>query len=184
MRNADKIARMQRLVTEGLESGLSDRSMAESVEAARREAMVSGAGKPPRILPRHELPPADIGALELRLYEYNRQATGHDDGKGLAFVALDAGDGLIGAVAGYSWAGIAEIRQLWVDEAHRGQGIGRRLLDAAVAEAAARGCRAVWTASYSFQAPGFYEKAGFRREAELKDWPPGHSHVVLCRRLG
>jgi hypothetical protein len=33
--------------------------------------------------------------------------------------------------------------------------------------------------SYDFQAPGFYEKSDFRRVAELTDWPPGHTHVVV-----
>ena len=73
-----------------------------------------------RILPRHDLSIADIDRLEDRLYDHNRRATGLDDGRRLVFVALDTGGAQIGAVAGYSWAGIAEIKQLWVDEAHRG----------------------------------------------------------------
>jgi antitoxin ParD1/3/4 len=39
---ADKIAAMQRLVTEGLESGVSELSFDEIIAAARREAGVSG----------------------------------------------------------------------------------------------------------------------------------------------
>jgi ribosomal protein S18 acetylase RimI-like enzyme len=62
-------------------------------------------------------------------------------------------------------------------------GIGRRLLEAAIAEAMQRRCQCVWVMSDEFQAPGLYEKCGFERVAELKDWPPGHSHFVLRRRL-
>ena len=138
---------------------------------------------PAQIMPRHDLSVTEIGYLEDRLYDHNRRATGRDDGRGLAFVAVDAQGIQIGAVAGYSWACMAEIKELWVDEDHRGLGIGRRLLETAVEEAIARGCQFVWALSYDFQAPGLYEKCGFDRVAELTDWPPGHAHIVLCRRL-
>jgi ribosomal protein S18 acetylase RimI-like enzyme len=139
--------------------------------------------RPAKILPRHNLSALEVDRLEDRLYAHNRRVTGRDDGKGLAFVAVDTRGIQIGAIAGYSWAGIAEIKQLWVDEHCRGVGIGRRLLEAAIAEAIVRRCQAVWVLSYDFQAPGLYEKCGFHRVAELTDWPPGHTHVVLCRRL-
>jgi GNAT superfamily N-acetyltransferase len=132
---------------------------------------------------RHDLSAAEVKHLEDRLYDHNRRATGRDDGKGLAFVALDRAGKQIGAIAGYTWAGMAEIKQLWVDEAHRGFGIGRQLLEAAIAEALERRCQCAWVMSYEFQAPGLYEKCGFERVTELKDWPPGHSHFVLRRRL-
>jgi ribosomal protein S18 acetylase RimI-like enzyme len=136
------------------------------------------------IQPRHDLSVTEINRLEDRLYDHNSRATGRADGKGLGFVAIDTQGVQIGAIAGYSWAGMSEIKQLWVDEAHRGLGLGRRLLEAAVAEAVVRGCHSVWVMSYDFQVPGLYEKCGFERVAELTDWPPGHTHLVLRRRLG
>src|SRR5438876_717055 len=102
---------------------------------------------PMHILPRHDLSVTEIDHLEHRLYDHNRRATGWDDGRGLAFVAVDAQGTQIGAIAGYSWAGMAEIKQLWVDEVHRGLGLGRRMLEAAIAEATIRGCQSVWAMS-------------------------------------
>ena len=134
--------------------------------------------------PRHDLTPAEIDGVEISLYEFNRAATGRSDGEGLGFVVKDESGRTVGVAAGYTWAGIAEIRQMWVDEAHRGRGCGAALLTAMVDEAARRGVRRVWVASYSFQAPGFYEKAGFRRMAEFADWPEGHVNVILCKTLG
>jgi ribosomal protein S18 acetylase RimI-like enzyme len=136
-----------------------------------------------RIVPQHNLSVTEIDRLEGKLYNHNRRATGSDDGRGLGFVALDAQGRQIGAIAGYSWAGMAEIKQLWVDEGHRGLGLGRGLLEAAMHEATARGCRFMWVMSYDFQAPGLYEQCGFLRAAELADWPPGHTHIVLRRSL-
>jgi GNAT superfamily N-acetyltransferase len=135
------------------------------------------------ILPCHELSIADIDRLEDHLYDHNRRAVGIDDGIGLGFVARDGLGIRIGTVAGYSWAGMVEIKQLWVDEAHRGVGLGRRLVEAAIAEARRRGCRWVWVMSYDFQAPWLYEKCGFERVAEMAGWPPGHTNFALRLHL-
>ncbi|MGB8530579.1 MAG: GNAT family N-acetyltransferase, partial [Pseudolabrys sp.] len=64
------------------------------------------------------------------------------------------------------------------DEAYRGRGYARALLNAFVAEACSRGVHRIWVASYDFQAPGLYEKAGFKRMAEFEGWPEGHMNVV------
>src|SRR5262249_55638016 len=59
------------------------------------------------------------------------------------------------------------------------RGYARALLNAFVTEARNRGVRRIWVASYDFQAPGMYEKAGFKRMAEFEGWPEGHSNVLL-----
>jgi len=132
---------------------------------------------------RHDFQITDVDRLEDNLYGHNCDATGHHDGQCLAFEVLDQQGKPLGALAGYTWAEMAEIRQLWVDKEHRGYGWGRKLIDAAIAEAIARGCRCIWVTTHSFQAPGLYEKCGFQRAAELSDWPPGHTKIILRRRL-
>ena len=137
----------------------------------------------PRIDARHDLSPNEVDAIEDRLDAHNRRATGRHDSRGLGFVIRDEAGRTIGAAAGHSWAGASELKQMWVDEAYRGRGYGRRLLEAFVAEAASRGVRRIWVQSYDFQAPAMYEKAGFERMAEFGGWPEGHVNVVLCRTL-
>ena len=137
----------------------------------------------PHVEPRHDLTPNEIDWVEVRLYQHNHAATGQDDGKGLGFVIRDEAGRNVGVTAGYTWAGVAEIKHMWVAEAHRGRGYGRALLEAMVAEARRRGVLRVWAASYDFQAPGMYEKVGFKRVAELQGWPEGHVNVVLCKTL-
>jgi GNAT superfamily N-acetyltransferase len=70
---------------------------------------------------------------------------------------------------------MAEIKQLWVDEDHRGCGLGRGLLEAAIAEAIDRRFQAVWALSYEFQAPGLY--AG-RRVEGLPARPQPHRALL------
>jgi GNAT superfamily N-acetyltransferase len=66
----------------------------------------------------------------------------------------------------------AGIRVTAVDPAWRGQGIGRRLVDACLARAARDGASAIalHTAAFMTDAVALYERAGFRRQPAF-DWP-------------
>ncbi|TGS35565.1 N-acetyltransferase, partial [bacterium M00.F.Ca.ET.180.01.1.1] len=106
-----------------------------------------------------------------------------DDDRGLVFALRDESGRAVGVAAGYSWAGIAELKLMWVEESHRRRGHAKALLDAFVAEAAARGARRIWVSTHDFQAPGLYENAGFERMAEFAGWPEGHSSIILCKTM-
>ena len=74
-----------------------------------------------------------------RIYQFNSDATGYFDGRLLgASVQNEAGE-VIAGLSGHTWGGCAEISHLWVDERHRGHGLGKTLLRAAEAEAVRRG---------------------------------------------
>jgi GNAT superfamily N-acetyltransferase len=134
--------------------------------------------------PRHDFSPNEIEDwLEDGLYAHNVAATGHRDGRGLVFEHVDEAGKRIGGLAGHTWGGIAEIVQLWVDPTHRGKGLGLALLDAAIAEAKARGCKRMFLMTYDFQAPWLYEKRGFERLIEVPDWPEGHVHILMRLEL-
>jgi hypothetical protein len=49
-------------------------------------------------------------------------------------------------------------------------------------EALKRGCHSVWLDTFSFQAPGFYQKLGYEIFATL-DCPPEHKHYFMRKRL-
>jgi ribosomal protein S18 acetylase RimI-like enzyme len=136
-----------------------------------------------RIEAKHDLSPNEIGTIEDRLYKYNSDATGRHDGRGLGFVIHNEVGQMIGIAAGFTWSGASELKQMWIDEAYRGRGYARALLNAFIVEACSRGVRRIWVASYDFQAPGLYEKAGFKRMAEFEGWPEGHVNVILCKSL-
>lgn len=137
----------------------------------------------PRLQAEHDLPAAELGALEEHLNGNNRNLTGRDDDRGLIFALRDEDGRAVGVAAGYSWAGIAELKLMWVDEPYRGLGHARALLDTFVSEAAARDAKRIWVSTHDFQAPGLYEKAGFKRMAEFAGWPEGHSNIVFCRTI-
>ena len=122
---------------------------------------------------------ADLGAwLEERLYEFNRIASGHHDGRALAFAVEEDGE-VVAGLAGYTWGGMAEVKQLWVREDRRHGGLGGSLMRRAIEEARARGCRLMFLTTHSFQAPGFYARLGFEELAVIADKPPGHAEHIL-----
>ena len=63
------------------------------------------------------------------------------------------------------------IHYLFVAEHLRGDGIGSKLLIAAEKEALKRGCKYVFVDTFSFQAPLFYEKHGYKEAFILNDYP-------------
>ncbi|MGB9053798.1 MAG: GNAT family N-acetyltransferase, partial [Pseudolabrys sp.] len=89
---------------------------------------------------------------------------------------------MIGVAAGHTCSGTSELKQMWIDEGYRGRGYARSLLNAFVAEARRRGVRRIWVTSHNFQAPGMYEKEGFKRMAELKDGPRATSMWFSAKR--
>ena len=137
----------------------------------------------PELVVRTDPTPTEIDFLEERLYEFNSKATGIFDAVGLAIFGRDSSGEVVAALCGYTWGGCCEIRQVWVDEKHRGQGIGRRLMDVAESEARRRNCRQIVLATHSFQAPGFYQKLGFEIVDSLPDYPRGHQHLRLRKAL-
>lgn len=73
---------------------------------------------------------------------------------------------------------------VWVREGDRGAGWGTRLLEAAEDVARERGCGPAFVSSFSFQAPAFYARHGYRECARVDDYPvAGAADVYLVKDL-
>jgi GNAT superfamily N-acetyltransferase len=125
----------------------------------------------------------DRRELEERLHGYNMDRTGYRDGRDLSCFLRDAEGELVAGIDGFTWGGCAHIEMLWVAEPRRGKGLGRRLLEAAEAEAAARGCVTAILTSHEFQAPDFYARLGYGIVGTAEDAPVGHRLHTFQKRL-
>jgi amino-acid N-acetyltransferase len=57
------------------------------------------------------------------------------------------------------WDNLAEVRSLYVDESHRGKGVGRLLVEACISEAITLGLFKIFTLTYKKE---FFVKLGFK----------------------
>ena len=117
-----------------------------------------------------------------QLRAYNAPFAGKLDYKPLA-ITLREGRKVVGLLTGYTAWGWLFIDTLWVSDEKRGKGMGKSLMEKAESEARKRGVRNAYLYSYSFQAPGFYRKLGYRQFAKLDDFPRGHSRHWLTKAL-
>ena len=127
--------------------------------------------------------PAAVRHLTDALYAFNAAATGIDDGRELFADLRDRDGEMCAGVHGWSWGETCWIELLWVREDERGRGVGSALMRAVDAEARSRGCTQIALMTHSFQAPDFYRRHGFEQVGELKDYPRGHSELLLRRPL-
>ena len=115
---------------------------------------------------------------------FNVAATGLSEYYPVTFVLRDARDEILGGLLGAIWGGWLHVAFFWVAEPLRRRDLGSQLLRAAEAYALERGCRHVHLDTFSFQAPGFYARHGYREFGRLDDHPPGHTHHFLTKTLG
>jgi GNAT superfamily N-acetyltransferase len=125
----------------------------------------------------------DIRFLEDRLYEYNVEKIGIDDGQWLTVFLRDEQQTIQAGLSGWTWCGSCYISAVWVHKDLRGQGMGTKLLQAAEQEARRRGSQHIVLSSFSFQAPGFYQKLGYEGFAVLDEHPRSHQHYYLHKWL-
>ncbi len=117
------------------------------------------------------------------LNQFNCAHVGDDGHTRLHLIEYDADGSIIGGLLGGTYWGWMYIDILWVQDDHRRQGIGSRLLAEAEKEAVRRGCHHVHVDTMSWQAPMFYKKHGYEVIGVLPDIPLGNQKYLLMKAL-
>jgi len=122
--------------------------------------------------------------LDAELSAYNLATSGvHDQAEFTVRIEDDGGE-LVAGLSGWTWGTCAGISLVWVREDRWAQGTGARLLEAADQVARERGCRQIVVSSFTFQAPGFYERQGFVEVGRIEGLPiEGAADVHLVKHL-
>lgn len=89
------------------------------------------------------------------------------DPRTVGFVARDGEGAVVGGLYGWAQLGWFFVKLLAVAPEARKTGAGGRLLAEAEAHARGEGLAGVYLDTYEFQAPGFYEKMGYREFGRL-----------------
>jgi GNAT superfamily N-acetyltransferase len=106
------------------------------------------------------------------------------DREPVTLLVQDAEGKTLGGLLGLTFWGWLFIDWLWLDQALRGKGVGAELLTRAEATARERGCTNAYTDTFSFQAPGFWQRNGYVEFGRLDGMPAGHARVWFKKSLG
>ena len=115
--------------------------------------------------------------------EYNTRMAGDDHGKNLCFVVENSNEEVLGGVIGMTYWNWLYISLMWLPEGMRGKGYGQKLLAMAEEEGRKRGAKYSYLDTFSFQAPGFYQKFGYQEFGKLEEFPPGHTRYFMKKEL-
>lgn len=117
------------------------------------------------------------------IHHYNEQQAGDTQHQQLCFVLRAPNQTVVGGLIGSTYWKWFYIELFFVKEEFRGLGYGHRLLVAAEDEARRRGAKNAYLDTFSFQAPDFYKKHGYKIFGELSDFPPGHQRYFFTKKL-
>jgi ribosomal protein S18 acetylase RimI-like enzyme len=120
------------------------------------------------------------------LIEYNLSKTEElkkEINKPIQIIARDELNEIIGGLYGRSIWGTLEVKTFVVKPENRKKGIGRKLIIEAEKEAKNRNCRFISLDTFSFQAPGFYEKLGFEKIGTETDFPKGFEKYYYRKKI-
>jgi len=116
------------------------------------------------------------------LLAFNTRAVGKGQYEPLA-ISLRQGQDIVGGLTGWTWVGWCHVELLWIEEKFRGKGHGTALIRKAESEARKRGVKNMYLDTFSFQAPEFYRKLGFKPFGMLKGFPKGHDRTWFKKAL-
>lgn len=132
----------------------------------------------------HEsLDPQALATVDLGLGVHNEGVAALAAVRPLAVIARDEHGDVVAGAVGRSWGACCELQQLWVAEERRGHGLGASVLRRFEAAARARGCTLLFLETFSFQAPRFYARIGYRTVHRIEGFGGGVVKHLLQKSL-
>ena len=117
------------------------------------------------------------------LARFNQQTAGKYHYSRDVLTARSETGRIVGGLILQSWWKESYIELLWLSDRARRQGLGSELIAEAERRARRRGSKLVHLNTYSFQAPRFYAKLGYRCFGKMSGSPKGESRYFYAKRL-
>ena len=137
----------------------------------------------PRVTLTAERDPRAEAVVEDGLAAYNRERIGRADSQILDLLVRDERGEIVGGLLGHTSLRLFFLDLFYLPPELRRGGLGTRVISEAETEARRRGCTAAFVVTVTFQAPGFYEKHGYRRFGEIPCPPDGATRIFLSKVL-
>lgn len=113
----------------------------------------------------------DENIIFKELLEYNLARIEDKNPRDLGIYLQDEEGQKIAGLIGNTHGNWLSIKFLWVSEEMRGQNLGSDILSQAEKTAKERGCKYSFLDTFSFQAPEFYRKHGYKEVFVLENYP-------------
>lgn len=117
------------------------------------------------------------------LLEYNLARIEDKNPKDLGVYMEDEKGEMIAGLIGNTHGNWMTVKYLWVSEKLRGQNIGSKILIKAEETAKERGCKYAFLDTFSFQAPEFYKKYGYKEQFVLEEYPVEGKRYYFTKNL-
>jgi GNAT superfamily N-acetyltransferase len=127
-----------------------------------------------------EVPAADLQAIREAVQLHGRQQTQGSDAQPIACALYQDGELIAGAWGRTEFQRLY-VDYLWVQEAHRGQGLGGDCLRQIEAQALRRGCVDALIETLLDEVAELYEQLGYACIAHVHDFVPGFTRHTLLK---
>lgn len=117
------------------------------------------------------------------LLEYNLERIEDKNPRDLGIYLQDGTGSKIAGLIGSTHGNWLSVKYLWVSKELRGQQIGSEILKQAEKTAKERGCKYSFLDTFSFQAPLFYKKHGYREVFTLENYPVTGKRYYFTKTL-
>ena len=125
----------------------------------------------------------DQRAIYEGLLQYNLERLEDKSPKDLGVYARNEAGNIVAGLIGNTHGNWLTVKFLWVSESLRGKNIGSEILKQAEETAKERGCKYAFLDTFSFQAPAFYQKHGYREVLALEEYPQTGKRYYFTKRL-
>ena len=123
------------------------------------------------------------GIIGQGINEFNEQHGGPENARRICYVVRGPDGQVAGGVIAVTYWDWLYIDLMWLQEGLRRKGFGRKLLSLVEEAARQNGAKQAYLDTFSFQAPGFYEKQGYHVFGELPDFPAGQQRFFMTKQL-
>ena len=123
----------------------------------------------------------EVQAIHTGLRSYNRRFV--PDMEDLSLAVINEAGQVIGGCDVFRMGELAMLDVLWIAEEHRGAGLGGYILHQLEEKALRQGAKRMELNTFGFQAPGFYEKLGYRRFGAIEPAVGTYGHYFYVKDL-